>query len=212
MTIPLNTYALVSLQEAKSYLQEDPIANLGTKEDLIGRLVNSISTLAETYMNRKILSRSYTNEDYDGTGTDTLQLKNYPIISVESLYDDIDRNFTAAHLISSGNIIIYAEEGKIKRKGVVLSIDENTGKIFRTASFSRSRKNVRVNYTAGYAATPDDIKLVVLEEIVWHYDRIIKKNLGVMGVSAMGENVSVFVGKLLETTEMILSAYRKPLR
>ena len=211
MSVTLGTYALITIDEARSFLLEDDTADIGTKLDLIKRLINGISVAAETYCARKILARDFANEDYDGNGSDTLQLKNYPINSIDSIYLDTDRNFGATTLIASTDLIIYAEEGKVRRKGITIMIDEETGKIIRTSCFSAGRKNVRVNYNAGYVTVPEDIKFAVLEEIVWHYDLLVKKKLGVTGVSAMGENTSVFVGDLLPTTKMILSSYRRAL-
>jgi len=212
MSVIIGTYALVSLQEAKSYLIEDPLADLGTKEDLIKRLINGVSASSETYMNRKIKARSYT-EDYDGMGTDTLYLNQYPINSISTVCIDEDRAFPSSKNINTSDIIIYSDEGIIKRTGSTLYvvIDEETGKIIRHFAFDRGKKNIRVTYNAGYTSVPDDIKHVVLEEISWHYDSITKKKLGITGVSAMGEHTSVFTGDLLPTTKMVLSSYMRPI-
>ena len=210
MSIDIDTYALVTLDDAQNYLLEDPVADIDRTEDLIIRLINGVSASAETYMNRKILSRPYT-EDYDGSGSDTQQLNQYPIISVTSVSTDYYRTFPSESNIALTDIIIYEEEGKIVRapSGLTVSIDEETGKIIKFSTFPKGRKNLRVIYTAGYATVPHDIKHVVLSEIVWHYENITKKKLGVQAVAAMGENVSVFIGDLLPTTKLILSAYRK---
>lgn len=210
MSVDIDIYALVTLDEAKNYLLEDPTADIDRTEDLIIRLINGASVSAETYMNRKILSRSYT-EDQDGSGTDTMQLKQYPIVSISSVCADYDRLFPSSLNIALTDIVIYHEEGKIVRapSGLNIYIDEETGKILKYSTFPRGKKNIRVVYSAGYATVPHDIKHVVLQEIVWHYENITKKKLGTMAVSAVGENTSVFIGDLLPTTKMILSAYRK---
>jgi hypothetical protein len=210
MTVELDTYALVTLDEAKNYLMEDPVADLDREEDLINRLINGISAAAETYMNRKIIARDYT-EDQDGSGTDSMQLRQYPIVSLTSVCVDWERNFPVGLNIALSDIIIYSEEGKIVRSpsGLNIYIDEETGKIVKYSTFARGKKNVRTIYNAGYATVPHDIKHVVLQEIVWHYENTTKKKLGVQAVAAVGENVSVFIGELLPTTKMVLSAYRK---
>jgi len=210
MSISVDTYALVSVEEAKNYLLESPVTNLDTKEDLIIRLINGLSSTAETYMNRKILARDYT-EDYDGTGTDTIQLKQYPINSITSVCVDEDRQFPSSKEIQLDDIIIYSEEGKIRRSpsGLYVYIDDETGKIIKYSVFNRGKKNVRIIYNAGYSTVPYDIKHAVLEELVMHYENITKKKVGVTGISAAGEHVSVFLGDLLPTTKMILSSYRK---
>jgi len=49
---------------------------------LIERLIDRASDLIERYCGRKLKSRSYTKEVYDGTGTERLILREYPVTQV----------------------------------------------------------------------------------------------------------------------------------
>jgi hypothetical protein len=49
---------------------------------LITELINRASSFIERYCNRKLLSRAYTRECYDGNGHTRLMLKNYPVTQV----------------------------------------------------------------------------------------------------------------------------------
>ncbi len=65
-----------------------------------------------------------------------LVLKSYPIVSITTLHDDLDREFDSASLISASDYFLDRNIGKIILKG--------------TASFQDGEKNIKVVYKGGY--------------------------------------------------------------
>ena len=124
---------LTTLANVKSYLggQVDTAG-----ETFVTFAIPYISSVIETYCGRLFGETTYTDEIHDGDGGKQLVLKNYPIISVTSLYDDIDRAWTASTLIAASDYVIK------KESGVLYRVDANF--------FNIERGNIKVTYVAGY--------------------------------------------------------------
>lgn len=141
------TNALVSLEDAKDFLKIS-----GESEDsIIESMINRASSWANSYTQRLLLSR--TNTDYyDGDGTGTLILNQYPVTTLTSLYDDVDRAFGAGTAIDvSSNVVLDGNNGLIR--------------LFNQAvAFNKGILNVKAVYTAGYtlATVPASIQEAVL--------------------------------------------------
>lgn len=127
----LNT-RLITLEELQEYANNDTAGN----EALLQSIINRVSKRFDEYCHRSIVERIHT-EYYDGDGTSELLLNNMPISRVVSLYDDIDRDFPSADLISSDDYVIYPEQGIIK-----LFNDESV--------FQRGIQNIKITYWGGY--------------------------------------------------------------
>lgn len=89
----------------------------------------------------RILSRGDYDEYIDGDGTDSLLSHQFPAISVISLEVD-------GIVKDSKSFVLYASQGFLRLKSGV---------------FPRGKKNVRLQYTAGYATIPKDIERVCSE-------------------------------------------------
>jgi len=134
-------YTLTSLDNFKSYLNKSNTTN----DEVLRSIIVSASNFIESYTKRKIRARQYGTggldpDYYNGNGKSLLYTNQFPIISVESLYDDPDRNFTSTTLKASTEYIIWKEEGIIE-----LYSDAINGSIF-----SHDQSNVKLSYTAGY--------------------------------------------------------------
>lgn len=134
--------ALVSLAEAKTYLKITATSENSVIEDFINRA----SIWANNYTGRLLLSRTNT-EKFDGDGTNSLQLNNYPISSVVYLREDPLRVFGSDTNIESEDYFY----------------DDNNGTIYlKNTVFQKGTKTVYVVYIGGYTTVPESIKEAVL--------------------------------------------------
>ena len=126
------TNALVSLEDAKDFLK----ISVESEDSIIESMINRASSWANSYTQRLLLSRVNTDY-YDGDGTGTLILNQYPVTTLTSLYDDVDRAFGAGTAINVGS-------------DVVLDGDNGLIRLFNQAvAFNKGILNVKAVYTAG---------------------------------------------------------------
>ena len=139
-----------SLQNVKDFLG----ITASTDDDLITALLGRTTRMMQMYVGRDLIQATYTDEKYDGNGIDQdLNLRQYPIISVSSVYDDPDRVFGADSLLTEdngsndGQYIIY-QKGEIDNQGIIRRVD---------GAWIKGKQNIKVTYTAGYATVPEDL-------------------------------------------------------
>lgn len=141
------TNALVSLDDTKDFLKIS-----GESEDsIIESMINRASSWANDYTQRLLLSRVNTDY-YDGDGTGTLILRQYPVTALSNLYDDTDRVF------GGGTAINVTTD---------VSLDSNNGLIRlvnQAVAFNVGIANIKVVYTAGHLLSnvPASIQEAVL--------------------------------------------------
>ncbi len=147
----LVTYALIDYQTLKDYLG---ITDNSQQDFLIG-LINRSTAMIEKYCQRRFKLTTYTEEEYDGTGTCYLNLKNYPIVSITSSqknfgsvgdtdWDDLESQFFKAL--------------------------NDTGQIYYSAGFARRVRAYRFTYSAGYSEIPDDLQEACLQLCSYIYN------------------------------------------
>lgn len=139
--------ALVSLADAKAFLK----ISAASEDTVIENMINRASAFANDYTQRLLLSRVNTDY-YDGDGTGTLILNQYPVTALSNLYDDVDRAFGAGTAINVSTDVV---------------LDNNNGliRLFNQAvAFNVGILNVKAVYTAGYslANVPASIQEAVL--------------------------------------------------
>lgn len=119
-----------------------------THDTLLTRLVSDMSKWCQEYTNRDLVSKTYNgetkNEIYDGEGGNVLCLRQYPVTSLVSVWDDLDRDYESADLIASADIHLKAEAGIIVLDNGVV--------------FQEGIGNVKVSYVAGYTTIPGDLE------------------------------------------------------
>lgn len=131
----LLSYALTTLSRAKQFME----ISGNDDNDLITNIINNATAYIEKYCDRRFKQTSYTNQYYDGTGTQLLLLKQYPVNTDETFtleertgmesdasFDAIDSSF---YHIKDGNGIVQ---------------------LVGTRKFREYPKHYRVTYTAGY--------------------------------------------------------------
>jgi uncharacterized phiE125 gp8 family phage protein len=121
---------LLTLSEAKSYLKVDY-----TDEDtLIQSLIDEATALIRRQAGRDLTESTYTDEEYDGEGTDMVFIRNFPIQTVTSFKID-------------GVEVPAADYGVSKKSGIL----KYNGRI------PQEYGNVLISYTGGYASSDPEL-------------------------------------------------------
>src|SRR3990167_2541737 len=101
-------------------------------------IINQVTGFIERYCKRSFLSQTYTSEEYDGTGTGCLILKQFPVTTLTSLqYRDSDDNSLDTWTTVDSDDYFWYADGRIK-------LASATGK------FREVPKKSRATYVAGY--------------------------------------------------------------
>lgn len=143
----LRTKDITTVANVKSFLDIS-----GTTQDsLLELLIKTVTDLVQSYCNRAFVQIAYTQEEYDGTGTKELLLKNYPI--------KISSGFTLERNNASDNSdsweTVDAED---------YFVDADRGIVTKLTEFWPEKNKYRVTYTAGYERSTDTGSLA------WPYD------------------------------------------
>ena len=118
-----------------------------TNDDDVWDLIQGVSQLAETVSGRNLRARSYGTgglsvEYGDGNGKFYHRTQEYPILSIDSLYDDANRLYESETLKASTDYLIDKVRGRIE-----LLPNAAKGAIFQKAS-----RNIKITYMAGYGS------------------------------------------------------------
>ncbi len=85
----------------------------------------------------------------------------------------------------------------------------NEGKIYSLSGFPYGHKNVFVDYNAGYATIPDDLKLAVMICVKYIYQRRVEENWGVSNYSIPGISMTFKEVIPEQALQIINSKYRR---
>lgn len=184
----VNTYSLVSLEEVKNFIGMS--GAVADTDDLLEDLINRVSIIFESYMNRNILSREYT-EYHDGKGSMVLFPKQPEITTVSGIWDDYDWEWTDDDLVDSDNYMV---------------VDE-VYVVFKNMSLNNYTQNVKIIYSAGYTSTPDDLVQACITEVARMYKN---KNQVDITSKTLSDGTVVFSGKrFLPLTYITLKKYKR---
>ena len=125
-------YALTTVARVKTYLG----ITAATWDTLLESLVDSVTAEIETYCDRRIKQTAYTNEEYNGTGTNTILLRQYPVATGET--------FTLQQRDSADNQSSFSSLDSQE-----YFVDDNGLVRFANNVFLKFIKHYRVSYTAG---------------------------------------------------------------
>jgi hypothetical protein len=64
------------------------LASVNKFDAQIDQWISEVNQLFDTWLDRNILSKTYTNEYYSGNGTEELILNNWPVTALTSIYED----------------------------------------------------------------------------------------------------------------------------
>ena len=128
--------ALISTSDLRTWMGiEDGDVKPNAKLEAIAL---SVEDFVESFTNRVLQARTYFDDNQycylDGNGTDWIHVPVFPLSYVSSVNIDPEREFGSATLIGSDEIFWYPN-----------------GKIVVEDKFTLGRRNVKIQYTAGYA-------------------------------------------------------------
>ena len=154
----------------------------------IALLIPAIEEFCDSWTNRRLEAARYLTDPMycylDGEGTRFIYAPQYPVSYVSSAHVDNEREFGASTQISADDLILYAN-GKIYSEGEV---------------FTRGRRNVLLDYTAGYAPLvggthntsvstypiPSDLRQVMIEMTVMGF----KEGMSSVHTVVSGEQIT----------------------
>jgi hypothetical protein len=153
------TRAILTLAEAKEYAKVTSSGDDG----IISALINSVSEMVQGYLKRNLVSTAYV-EYYSGDGTRDLCLRNFPIVSLTSVYIDSLRAWSSDTLVSTSDLIVKKSSGILEAFNLLYG-------------FTPGQSNIKVSYTAGYTigtgsdsgTMPYDIRFAAKRLIEHHY-------------------------------------------
>lgn len=117
------------------------------QDDLLDALIAYASERIESHCRRKFASAAVT-EYLDGTGISRLVLARRPVTALTGVYEDSDRDFGDDTEIDPDDLELYPETGLVAWTGGV---------------FPRGTRNLKVEYTGGYATVPDDVAVACVK-------------------------------------------------
>lgn len=125
-------YSLTTYSRFKTYAG----VSGSTDDALITILINQVTEFIENYCQRRFKQTTYTNEEYDGTGTKTLILKQWPISTFTNLQERSTRqNESDWNVLDSEDYFVELSTGIIT---------------LVPYEFIEGTKLYRANYIAGY--------------------------------------------------------------
>lgn len=140
----LVSYALTDVASVKESLGID--AGVTTQDNLIIRKINQATEMIEGYCSlaygHHFASTTYTNEEYDGSGSNQLSLKMRPVTALTSF--------------QRRNSSINADDWDDIESDIYFS-DLNAGVIDLNFTQGTGWGGYRVTYTAGYTTIPADL-------------------------------------------------------
>jgi hypothetical protein len=177
---------LTTLANAKQWINE----STSTNDAIITRLISAASDYIQTWLNRTFAITAYT-ESRNGYGTDGIAVKNYPITSVTSVTVD--------------GITIPACVGQTDNGYVV---DEPGTMIYlRGYRFTRGRMNVKLVYSAGFAAVPNEIEQACIELVGRRMKE--RERIGVVSKGMAGESITFSQKDFSDAIQTALTNYKK---
>lgn len=188
-------YNLCSLDDLKMHLEIES----DSQNTFLGKLVLRATQFIETYCNRQLASREFT-EYYSGDGTNSIMLPNTPITAVTQIkddksgqadfdYDDTDEN----------DAFSFEEWGKLLL---------TNGDVFREPSSTYPLRNYKIVYTGGYATAPEDLRQVCIELAAAKFYLKDKQRQGIASKSVAGQTISYRPDDLSPAQKEVLEAYR----
>ena len=159
--------ALVSLDIIKSWL-----GIVGTDYDVTLEIIrDAVEQSVLQYCETSFTLEEVENEVTDGTNSDTIIPKKYPIDSVQELRFGVGTDGTGGSVVSSADY-------QVKPDAIIL-------KGFTTP---KGRANIAIDYKYGYSGLPSDVKLAIIQAVEAEYRRKSKKSIGVASRSKEGES------------------------
>lgn len=154
--------------------------------------------MIKKYLGYDILTNTYTNEVYDGNGSNVLPLRSFPITAISTLYlTDISVTSPIASTTVLSTVSGYWNDDKFI--------------YLRGYTFCMGKQNVVVSYTAGYAEPPADVNMaanMIVQALVSAGSidpNIVNENVP----NAYTANFKADAGRLPDNAMALLNQYRR---
>lgn len=159
--MPVDANCWATLEQVKAQLHIS-ISDSDCNAFLI-HLLNVGYKRIEKYISRQVIAKEYT-EYYDGDNSGKLLLRKWPVIEVDSIYVDAERDFSSDTLVDPDNYFVDTDSDT--SIGVV-EIFKHGGS--NPGWFSKGIKNIKVVYTAGWLEAPAPLLHALCLFVAWHY-------------------------------------------
>lgn len=203
----LNAYVLTTRQRVKDFLGLSGSSN----DSVIDRLINFATEFVENFCDRRFKQTAYTNEVYDGNGSDSLLLRNYPVVSGETFTlqqrDSLTNNDSWSTVDSE---LYFVKE------------DAGIVQFAKGGKFQKIPRHYRISYTAGFnfdnqggGDTLETVGLGDLEYAVWKLiGRAFNQRRGSTNIEreSLGDYSVGFRKEAMESPEIagILRKHKRP--
>lgn len=172
----------------------------GQHDVLIGNFAARASAAVRTYLNREPEPTDYT-EELDGSGANTILVRQPPIRAITSLKVTTDRQWSSVSAVDS-SYYVYEDSGII-----TLLPSANLG-IFASpnAIFFKGIRNVQVIYSGGYAAVPEPIKEASILLAAYWFNR--RRQAGLLSTTTSGTTITFQARTWPDEIRALLNPYR----
>lgn len=177
---------LCTVDQLKQYIVLGRSAQSDTP--LLGTMITACSAAIEKYLGRTILADTYT-EVRDGTGTGTMVLSNYPILSVASV---------AIGTPPATRIALTADTDFIVGRNAIRALG---------SAWPRGVANVAIVYSAGYATVPADLADACAKWTALRYRQL--ERIGQSSKTLAGETVTFDTSAMPADVKLTLDAYKR---
>lgn len=162
------------------------------------RLIPAVDAFIAQYCNR-VLEQATVTEYHSGrAGQTTLRLKQYPVASITSLHDDVDRVYGADTLLVAADYVLTDPAAGLAQ------LDGFT--------FEEGLHNIKIVYVGGFPVGSNDLKLLeqAAIELVWlARDKGDKALLGLQSRSIADGRVDTFNTDWPAGVRELLEGFRK---
>lgn len=160
---------LVTLAEVKTY------ANISStnQDTIINQLISQVSAFVKTYCNRTFVD--YVNDvkiEIKSGGHSFLYLQESPTIALQSIEFTRDYGVTYTTLVDGTDYVLDLENDRLQ--------------CLSNVEFPKLINGYKITYTAGYETLPVDLKLAVLDIVLYY----LKSDMSVKSNAAAGKNTT----------------------
>jgi len=188
------TNNLVDIDTAKAFVGAK--SDNADQEYILKSYINSASAFCNDYTHRKLKARNLT-EYYNGDGSNVILLDQYPINSLTSVHDDLNRSYGSDTLIDSSDLVTMPNDIPYKI-------------IYDGGYFLAGIKNIKVVYNAGYATTiPYDLQQACLEVIAYFFKNSEESRFGITSRTVGDGSITVETMQIPKSALQILDTYKK---
>lgn len=157
------------------------------QDAVLTRLISAASNYIQSWLNRDLLAADYT-ERFNGTGTASLMLTNYPVLSVTS--------------VKINGLTIPA--GSDSADGYFFDSD---GLYLRGYRFERGVSNVLVSYRGGFETIPAELAQATIELVSLRHKE--RDRIGIVSKGLAGETITYSQRDFTASIKTVLTQFKR---